>query len=109
MSRVGMLLIGLALTTGCDGGGLGVAQDAGAATPDKPCQVLSAPPGVTQAGVYAPPPEIDCASITSILQDGIPMDTGTFSIQCSSSPRSSFISVMPHSGLTSEMIFEACE
>lgn len=101
-----LLLLTLLGLAACDGAGLpGAASvDAGAA-----CQVLASPTGVAQPGVYSPPPGIDCASIKLILQDGTPMDRGTFSIQCSSSMGSSFVSVTPHFGNPTEMTFEACE
>jgi len=109
----------------CDDGGLGMRRDAGteaSQTVDvtgveaargidagSACQVLASPTGVTQPGVYAPPTGMDCAAIKSILQDGTPMDKGTFLVQCSSSPGRSFISVKPHEGNPTEMVFEACE
>jgi hypothetical protein len=73
------------------------------------CQIMAPPSGIASPGVYAPPAGMDCASIKSILQDGTPMDIGTFSIQCGSSTGSSFISVTPHSGNPTEMVFKACE
>lgn len=65
---------------------LGGCGDLSSTTIDAPdseaCGALSHATGVSQPCVYSIPEDMDCAAIRSIRIDGVPMDAGTYGVQC---------------------------